>query len=107
MINSMSAKELKQLIDSGEDFVLIDCREQEEWNDAHIEKAIFMPLSDFRSQMSKLDNPNAKIVIQCRSGVRSLKACEMLEEDGFSNLTNLEGGILDWMDEGYEIVEGE
>lgn len=104
-IKSMDANELKKTIDSGEKIVLIDCREQSEWDAGHIKEAVFMPLSNFDEEMKKLENlesKDTKLVLQCRSGKRSMTACKLLEENGFTDLTNLEGGILGWLNEGYE-----
>ncbi|EQC47958.1 rhodanese-like domain-containing protein [Bacteriovorax sp. DB6_IX] len=106
MINSMNATELKNLIDNNDEFILVDCREQGEWNEGHIKEAIFIPLSNFQELWGdKLTNKDAKIVMQCRSGKRSLNACMLLMHEGFTNLHNLEGGILDWQANGYEVVQ--
>ncbi len=102
-IKSMEVEELKNLIDKKENIVLIDCREEHEWNDGHIEGAILMPLSRFQEDFKKLENKNAKIIMQCRSGRRSLDACYFLAENGFTDLTNLDGGILAWADSEYPI----
>ena len=61
MIKKMSAQELKALKDSGEEHILVDCREQDEWDDARIDGAILMPMGEFESHIGKLDDKNAKI----------------------------------------------
>lgn len=105
MIGSMTVQELKEKLDKKEELILIDCREQGEWDEAHIEQAQFLPLSNFEKELKKLDENTTKtIVCQCRSGKRSLKAATMLQDEGFENLYNLEGGILAWLDEGYPTV---
>lgn len=105
MISTMNVQELKEKIDKNEDLVLIDCREQAEWDEAHIEQARFHPLSDFDNQIEALESQNIPkdktIVCQCRSGKRSLQAANMLQDEGYKNLFNLEGGILAWIEEGY------
>jgi rhodanese-related sulfurtransferase len=104
MIKSIDANELKTMLEEKKDFILIDCREQEEWNEGHIAGAQFMPLSNFQNEVKKLENFKGKtIVAQCRSGKRSLNLCMYLMGEGFEDLTNLEGGILGWMDAGYPI----
>lgn len=102
MIKTMNVDELKKKLDAKENFVLVDCREQDEWDQGHIPGAKFIPLSQFQEQYHQLKQSD-EIVIQCRSGVRSLKACQFLMENDFENLTNLEGGILDWIEKGYGI----
>lgn len=104
MIGSMTVQELKEKLDKKEDIILIDVREQGEWDEAHIEEAQFLPLSNFDEEMKKLTNPNAVVVCQCRSGKRSLNAAMMLQDEGFENLFNLEGGILAWQDAGFPTV---
>ena len=104
MIGSMTVAELKEAIENGEEIILIDCREQDEWDAGHVEQAKFMPLSDFQNQTEGLDNPNAKIAIMCRSGKRSMNACQYLaEEKDFNELFNVSGGILAWREEGYPV----
>lgn len=104
MIKSINADELKAKLDAGEELILVDCREQEEWNEDHIPNAIFMPLSTFQENFNKLDS-NKQIIMQCRSGKRSLTACQILQENDYEDLTNLEGGILGWKELGYEVTK--
>ena len=101
MIGSMTVTELKEKLDQKEGIILIDCREQNEWDMGHIEEAQFLPLSNFGEELKKLSDKSATVVCQCRSGKRSLQAASMLQDEGFENLFNLEGGILAWMDEGF------
>ncbi len=106
MIKSMSVDELKELIDNKEKIILVDCREQDEWDEAHIESAKFIPLSRFKELYeAELKNKDAKIVMQCRSGKRSMQACHFLLENDFTDLSNLEGGILEWAGSGYKVVK--
>ncbi len=109
MIKSVNVIDLKKkLEDSSENIVLVDCRELNEWREGHISSALFIPLSQFESlYQEKIPQKESEIYIICRSGRRSLSACQMLSENGYSNLTNVEGGILDWSDNDFEIVEGD
>ncbi|OUR93489.1 hypothetical protein A9Q84_18625 [Halobacteriovorax marinus] len=106
MIKTIDAKELKAKLDNGEELILIDCREQDEWDDSHIADAKFVPLSKFQELFeNELPNKEAQIIIQCRSGKRSLSACQLLLDEDYDNLTNLEGGIMGWINNGYETVK--
>ncbi len=106
MINNANVKELKAWIDNGADITLIDCREQNEWDEGHIKQATFVPLSNFQALFADiLKNKDAKIILQCRSGKRSMQACQILMQEGFSDLYNLEGGILAWQEEGFEVTK--
>jgi len=107
-IKSINAPELKTKLDKKESLILVDCREQNEWATGKIPGAIFIPLSEFPEQSEeKLKNKDAQIILQCRSGKRSMQAAYFLEEQGFTDLTNMEGGILSWNEEGYQTEPGE
>lgn len=103
MIGNMTVQELKEKLDNDEELLLIDCREQNEWDEGHIEAAQFMPLSSFDEEIKKLADTNKQklIVCQCRSGRRSLNAAMKLQDEGFETLFNLDGGILAWEEAGY------
>ena len=105
MISEIDVHELKSLLETEKDkMYFIDCREQEEWNEGHIPGATLLPLSDFQNTFeSVLKDKNKKVVIQCRSGKRSMNACMFLLSKGFENLVNVEGGILAWNEAGFEI----
>lgn len=105
MISEIDVHELKSLLETEKDnMYFIDCREQEEWNEGHIPGATLLPLSDFQNTFeSYLKDKNKKVVIQCRSGKRSMNACMFLLSKGFENLVNVEGGILAWNEAGFEI----
>jgi rhodanese-related sulfurtransferase len=108
MIKEIDANELKAVMDSGDQFQLIDCREQQEWNECHIAGATLIPLSEFEQKYEAiLADKNAHIILQCRSGKRSLNACMFLMSKGYTDLTNVEGGIMGWMNEGYPVLTKE
>lgn len=100
-IKSMNVQTLKQKLDQNERLILVDCREQGEWNEGHIPQAVFIPLSQIEEKYAQvLKNKNDRIVLQCRSGKRSMAAAGFLKEHGYTDLTNLEGGIMDWVSAG-------
>ena len=102
--NTLNINNLHAKIDSKENFHFIDCREQPEWKEAHIEGSTLLPLSKFEFTYSNvLKDKNAQIIIQCRSGARSMNACMFLLSQGFTNLTNLRGGIIGWVQSGYPV----
>lgn len=101
-IKSMDVDELKSKLENKENLVLVDCREQDEWNSGHIPQAQFLPLSELEERFGELSDKGATIVMQCRSGQRSMRACEFLASKGYTDLTNLEGGILAWVENGYD-----
>jgi adenylyltransferase/sulfurtransferase len=97
-IPTMTVRDLKQKLDNGGKFVLLDVREPFEWDICHIDHAKLIPLGQLPSRMSELDSAD-EIVIHCKSGGRSAKAVRLLQEAGFSKLHNVEGGITAWADE--------
>lgn len=106
MIKEITVNELKQKLDKKENFVFIDCRELEEWNEGHIAGATLVPLSVFDQKYSDvIKDKNAEIIIQCRSGARSMKACMYLMSQGCTNLTNLQGGIMAWAANEFPVVK--
>lgn len=87
--------------------VIVDVREQDEWNEQHIEGAIFIPLAELENRMGELEQyKDSPIIMQCRTGRRSNIASKSLIEAGFSNVQNLEGGILAWSESGLATVNG-
>lgn len=106
MIKEIDVQELKTKLDNKDNFVFIDCREQEEWDEAHIQGATLLPLSVFQEKYEAvLADKNATIVLQCRSGKRSMNACMFLLSKGYSDLVNVEGGILAWAEAGFPVKE--
>ena len=104
MIKEIDVQELKTKLDNNENITFIDCREEVEWNEGHIQGATLIPLSQFQEKFAAaLPDKNAEIVIQCRSGKRSMNACMFLLSQGYSNLNNVEGGIMAWEAEGFPV----
>jgi adenylyltransferase/sulfurtransferase len=89
--------EVKQKIDRGADFVLVDVREPHEYQIASIPQAKLIPLGELGRRLGELD-PDDEIVVHCKSGGRSAKAVEFLRQQGFKDVSNMRGGILAWSD---------
>jgi sulfur-carrier protein adenylyltransferase/sulfurtransferase len=77
---------------------VIDVREPDEWQIAHIDGVPLIPLGTLPNRFTELD-PNQQIYIHCKSGVRSLKALHFLREQGFKYVKSVKGGINAWADE--------
>lgn len=96
-MQTISVEELKSLKDQGEAFVLIDVREPYEYEAAHID-GINIPLGDILDHLDQIPK-EGNVIMQCKSGGRSGNAVKVLEQrEGYTNLKNLEGGILAWKD---------
>ena len=91
----IEVKDVKAKLDRGDDFVLIDVREPHEYRIASIAGAQLVPLGEVPKHLDEFDK-NADIVIHCKSGVRSAKACGVFRQAGFQHVRNMKGGILAW-----------
>ena len=81
----------------GEEFLLLDVREPDEWRAAHIDGARLVPLGELPESLGELAEwKDRKIVVHCRSGARSARACRLLHENGFADVWSLTGGIEAW-----------
>jgi sulfur-carrier protein adenylyltransferase/sulfurtransferase len=94
----IEVKEVKAKLDRGDDFVLIDVREPHEYQIANIAGAKLVPLGQVPQHLNEFDK-NADIVIHCKSGMRSAKACGIFRQAGFQHVRNMKGGILAWSDQ--------
>jgi adenylyltransferase/sulfurtransferase len=91
-------RELKARIDAGRAPVILDVRERSEAAICSLPGSRLIPLGELPRRLTELD-PNAEIVVHCKSGGRSAQAVALLREKGFRRASNLTGGILSWINE--------
>ncbi len=98
-MKQITVEELKARMDSGEKLNLIDCREPHEYEEVNL-RARLIPLGKFQTMdLDELaDLKDEEVIIHCRSGKRSMMACNILDQMGFNNTVNVEGGILAWIE---------
>ncbi len=96
--SEIEVTEVKEKLDRGDKFVLIDVREPHEYQICNIPAAKLIPLGEVGKRLGELD-PEADIVIHCKSGMRSARACGILRAAGFKHVRNMKGGILAWSDQ--------
>jgi len=96
-MKEISVQELKDKRDNGEDFQLIDVREDFEYEMSNL-GGVLIPLGGILIEADKV-NKTKPVIMMCRSGKRSAAAIMQLEQMGYTNLYNLKGGILAWADE--------
>ncbi len=93
---NISAQEAKQIIDSDENYIILDVRTQEEFNENHIPNAILIPDYEIKDKAEDiLKDKHQMILVYCRSGRRSKLAAQTLLELGYTNIREF-GGIIDW-----------
>jgi len=100
--DEISVQKFKKIIDDHEDFVLVDVREEYEWDICKIKGAKLIPLSQIlNGNIDILEDveKDKKIVLHCHTGARSADALNILRSMGFKNLKNLVGGIDAWANE--------
>jgi rhodanese-related sulfurtransferase len=98
-MQSITATELKQRLDNGEDVQIVDVREANEVAIGRIPNSIHIPLAQVLERMSEID-PSRDTVVHCKMGGRSARAIEALQRAGYAgSLTNLTGGIIAWSNE--------
>ena len=88
----------------GEDVVIIDTREEEEYNVSHIPNAHFISYKNFSEEDLPSMAKDSKIVLYCSIGYRSEKIGEKLKKLGYPNVYNLYGSIFEWVNQGNEVV---
>src|SRR5687768_6350886 len=98
-MQEITATELKEKLDNGEDIQLIDVRQPDEYAYAKIPGAKLIPLGEIINRMDELDETK-EIVLQCKMGGRSAQAIQFLTRAGFKGkMSNLKGGITAWSNE--------
>jgi sulfur-carrier protein adenylyltransferase/sulfurtransferase len=93
----ISPVELKRRLDAGEDLFILDVREPNEYQINRIAGSTLIPLGELPRRYQELPR-DREIIAQCKMGGRSAKAMEYLKTVGFTNVKNLRGGILEWID---------
>ena len=100
--DQISGAEAKALMDSESGYIILDAREQDEYDEGHIPGAILIPYGEIADRAeNEIPDKEQLILVYCRSGRRSKIAAEELVKLGYTNVKEF-GGIIDWK---YEIVK--
>lgn len=84
--------------------VMVDVREDSEYNDGHILESIHIPMGNLADRFEELEKFREKpIIVCCRSGARSASACSRLRKNGYENVHNLKGGVMAWQSAGLPL----
>lgn len=95
-MKEITVQELKKKFDEDESFFLLDVREQFEYQISNIDGEL-VPLDLLPEKLDEIkDKKDEEVIVMCRSGGRSARACELLSKHGFSDVKNLKGGINAW-----------
>ena len=111
-VPEVSASEAKEALDQGEVEVILDVREPQEWVAGHIPGAVYVPrglLEWHADQASPMCKPelqgraDARIVVHCAAGGRSLLAAHTLKKMGYTNVVSMDGGFSSWAAHGFPV----
>lgn len=106
-IKNEDVAKVEELIKSGK-YTVIDVRTKEEYDAGHIKDALNFDYynDDFEEKIEEaLKDKDKPYIVYCRSGMRSLYSAEILEELGYTNVTNMKGGFLAWQSAGKPVAE--
>lgn len=95
IVKQLSAIELNDKIQQGEDLFLMDVREPHEFQYAHIPNSVLIPLNQIPERLHEV-NSQQEVVVICHHGIRSQQAANYLVQSGYNNIANLIGGIDAW-----------
>jgi phage shock protein E len=87
-----------------DDVLLIDVREQSEYDAGHIPGITLIPLSELEQRVDEIPTDKT-VIVTCRSGNRSGQATDFLRQNGFDNVHNMDGGINAWQQAGLEVEQ--
>jgi len=103
-VTQVSLEELRARQERGEELVLVDVREKDEWRQGHIPGSIHIPRGFLEMQAaSRLPKKDARIVTICAAGIRSAFAAKVLDDLGYTNVETANPGFVQWKDRGFPV----
>jgi rhodanese-related sulfurtransferase len=104
-IQELSVAQVHDLLANNEDIVLVDTREDHEWETDHLPSAVHCSRGKLEFLIEDaVPDMNSKIILYCRSGARSALAAESLQKMGYTNVYSMNGGYQGWRQSGLEII---
>jgi rhodanese-related sulfurtransferase len=104
-VPEITVHELRELQSQNTEFVLVDVREQNEWNLGHIPGAVYIGRGVLESNVEQRIPRESQVVLYCQSGNRSALAGFTMQQLGYMNVTSLAGGWRDWVGAGGEVAD--
>src|SRR2546423_6915126 len=107
-IKEVSVQEVNDKLNPDNGFTLLDVREADEWEQGHLDKAIFLPRGFLEVKADKtLTEKNQPVVVYCAGGVRSALAAKTLQDLGYTNVYSMRGGFTEWKNNGLPFITPE
>jgi rhodanese-related sulfurtransferase len=101
-IKEIDFRDIKKRIDAGEKFILVDTREDNEWQRGHIPNAIHLGKGIIERDIeTAIPDKNAPLVLYCGGGFRSALAADNLQKMGYKNVVSMDGGWRGWTEAGF------
>jgi adenylyltransferase/sulfurtransferase len=107
-IKEVSVQEVNEKLNPANGFTLLDVRERDEWDQGHLDQAIFLPRGFLEVKADKeLADKSQRIVVYCAGGTRSAFAAKTLQDLGYANVYSMRGGFNEWKNNGFRFVTPE
>ena len=101
-VRECTVDDVKQRLDRGEKFTLVDVREDSEWAADHLPGAIHLGKGVIERDIEKtVPDTNTELVLYCGGGFRSALAADNVQKMGYKNVISMDGGVRGWREKGY------
>jgi rhodanese-related sulfurtransferase len=105
-VREVTVDDVKARLDRGENFYLVDVREESEYAKDHLPKAVHLGKGVIERDIeARVPDFNAPLVLYCGGGFRSALAADNLQKMGYSNVVSMDGGVRDWRAKGYPFTK--
>ena len=106
-VRELTVDQVKTRLDRGDQFQLIDVREESEWAKDHLPGAIHLGKGILERDIEqRMPDPGTEMVLYCGGGFRSALAADNLQKMGYTNVWSMDGGIRGWREKGYPLTKG-
>jgi len=106
-VRETNVTDVKRRMESGEKFLLVDVREDNEWADGHLPGAVHMGRGIIERDIeAKMPDTSTKIILYCGGGFRSALVADNLQRMGYTNVESMDGGWRGWMEAGLPTAKG-
>jgi rhodanese-related sulfurtransferase len=106
-IRETSIDDVKQKLDQGDKYLLVDVREESEFAKDHLPGAIHLGKGIIERDIeTKVPDLNTPMILYCGGGFRSALAADNLQKMGYTNVLSMDGGVRGWRDKNYPLAQG-
>ena len=106
-VRETNVPEVKKRMDRGDKFLILDVREESEYAKDHLPGAVHMGKGVIERDIEmRVPDLNTEMILYCGGGFRSALAADNLQKMGYTNVISMDGGIREWREKGYPLVQG-